>query len=270
MFVNWWAASRSGWTSNILMNPPCRPSNAMVVVFITLLLACSSVPLDTTGMTKCMWFLVFLDRTCLCLWINRVRTKLREADPDYDYTIDICLRCFYHGFNGSSNDPVKGFLQSSLLVKVRRLWLYMMKLIPYYRPSSTFLRRLPLHTTSPFLTMMSIIRRILNLLRKLVVQKLARQRPIQERQLQLIYKWRRSLPGLLLIQLYRYVMSLTPYVFLQFLQLALALSDAPTWCIQHNGMNFREMYDTIIDFFEDVPNQLKKRQRQQLLAWWNQ
>jgi len=29
------------------------------------------------------------------------------------------------------------------------------------------------------------------------------------------------------------------------------------------------MYDTIIDFFEDVPNQAKKKQRQQLLAWWN-
>jgi hypothetical protein len=34
-------------------------------------------------------------------------------------------------------------------------------------------------------------------------------------------------------------------------------------------MNFREMYDTIIDFFLDVPNETKKKQRQQLLVWWN-
>jgi hypothetical protein len=65
-------------------------------------------------------------------------------------------------------------------------------------------------------------------------------------------------------------MSLTPYYrFLTISQLALALSDAPTWCIEHNGMNFPEMYNTIIDYFEDVPNQEKKKQRQQLLAWWN-
>jgi hypothetical protein len=34
-------------------------------------------------------------------------------------------------------------------------------------------------------------------------------------------------------------------------------------------MNFREMYDTIIDFFLDVPNETKKKQCQQLLVWWN-
>ena len=52
-----------------------------------------------------------------CSWIDRVRTKLREAHPDYDYTIDICIRAFYRGFNGSSGNPEKGFLQSLLLVK---------------------------------------------------------------------------------------------------------------------------------------------------------
>src|SRR5882672_11487497 len=49
---------------------------------------------------------------------SRARTKLHEADPDFDYTIDICLRCFYHSFNGSIDYPEKGFLKSSLLVKV--------------------------------------------------------------------------------------------------------------------------------------------------------
>jgi len=34
-------------------------------------------------------------------------------------------------------------------------------------------------------------------------------------------------------------------------------------------MNFHEMYNTIIDYFEDVPNAVKKKQRQQLLVWWN-
>jgi hypothetical protein len=52
-------------------------------------------------------------------------------------------------------------------------------------------------------------------------------------------------------------------------QLALALSDAPTWCVEHNGMNLHEMYDTIVDYFEDVNGAEKKKRRQQLLTWWD-
>jgi len=54
-------------------------------------------------------------------------------------------------------------------------------------------------------------------------------------------------------------------------QLALALSDAPSWCIEHNGLNFKYMYEIIIDYFEDLQHldaDTKKRRRQ-LLHWWN-
>ena len=54
-------------------------------------------------------------------------------------------------------------------------------------------------------------------LRKPILQKLARQRPIQEMQLLLIYKWLGSLLSLLPTQLCRYGICLTPYAFLQFL-----------------------------------------------------
>lgn len=47
-----------------------------------------------------------------------VRDKLRGAHPNYDYTIDFCIRAFYRGFKGSLLDAEKGFLQSALLVKV--------------------------------------------------------------------------------------------------------------------------------------------------------
>jgi len=47
-----------------------------------------------------------------------VRDKLRAAHPNYDYTIDFCIRAFYRGFKGSLQDAEKGFLQSALLVKV--------------------------------------------------------------------------------------------------------------------------------------------------------
>jgi hypothetical protein len=95
----------------------CQPSNAMAVVSIIPLPVCSSAPLDMTGMTKSIQFFSVLHNICSCSWIDRVRTKLREAHPDYDYTIDICIRGFYRGFKGSSDNPEKGFLQSLLLVK---------------------------------------------------------------------------------------------------------------------------------------------------------
>lgn len=74
-------------------------------------------------------FFVFLEFSYF--QIDRIRTKLREADPEYDYTIDICLRCFYRNFNGSSDNPERGFLQSALLVKVCYMLPNVMKLISY-------------------------------------------------------------------------------------------------------------------------------------------
>jgi hypothetical protein len=72
-----------------------------------------------TGMTKSIQIFSVLDSDKIrsCSWIDRVRTNLREAHPDYDYSIDICIRGFYRNFNGSSGNPEKGFLQSLLLVK---------------------------------------------------------------------------------------------------------------------------------------------------------
>ena len=34
-------------------------------------------------------------------------------------------------------------------------------------------------------------------------------------------------------------------------------------------MNLHDMYDTIIDYFEDVKGAERKKKRQQLLTWWN-
>ena len=34
-------------------------------------------------------------------------------------------------------------------------------------------------------------------------------------------------------------------------------------------MNLHEMYDTIVDYFEDVKGAERKKRRQQLLTWWN-
>ena len=48
-----------------------------------------------------------------------------------------------------------------------------------------------------------------------------------------------------------------------------ALSDAPGWCLEHNDLNFHNLYSLVINFFEDVRNPAKKAKRQDLLKWWN-
>ena len=121
---------------------------------------------------------------CLHSQIVRVCTKLCEADSEYDYTIDLCLHCFYQDFKGSCDNPEKGFLQSSLLIKVCWMRLYVAKLIPVHRPSSIFLRRLRLLMTSPFSTTMRMMQRTSNPPRKPSAQRLARKprKPTHERQ----------------------------------------------------------------------------------------
>lgn len=51
----------------------------------------------------------------------RVRAKLREADPEYDFTSSFFLRCLYDGENGDHRDPEKGFLKGPLLLRVSQL-----------------------------------------------------------------------------------------------------------------------------------------------------
>jgi len=79
----------------------------------------------------------------------------------------------------------------------------------------------------------------------------------------------------LLTQRFRYVpfyVYVPSFKLTHLFKLALALSNAETWCIEHNGLNFSQMYEVIVDFFEDVQkdqNVDKKKRRHELLAWWN-
>ena len=47
-----------------------------------------------------------------------IRTKLRNADPGYDFTSSFFLRCLYEGESGDPNSPDVGFLKGPLLIRV--------------------------------------------------------------------------------------------------------------------------------------------------------
>ena len=52
-------------------------------------------------------------------------------------------------------------------------------------------------------------------------------------------------------------------------QLHFALSDAPFWTEEHAGVDYRELYNFIVDYLEVSEGQEAKLRVKNLLAWWN-
>ena len=51
-------------------------------------------------------------------FLTSIQTKIRNETDGYSASNDYWLRCLYEGENGNPEDVEKGFLKSSLLVKV--------------------------------------------------------------------------------------------------------------------------------------------------------
>ncbi|KAF9024607.1 hypothetical protein BDP27DRAFT_1438145 [Rhodocollybia butyracea] len=47
------------------------------------------------------------------------------------------------------------------------------------------------------------------------------------------------------------------------------LSDAPHWCRAHNGYNYQDLWNYVVDFFEDPVDEDAERYTKELLKWWN-
>ena len=60
--------------------------------------------------------------------IFSVRAKLCACEPGFDITSSFFIRVLYKSFKGTTDDYELGFLQSSLLVKVRHILLLLMSL----------------------------------------------------------------------------------------------------------------------------------------------
>jgi len=170
-------------------------------------------------------------------WDNLfVREKLRAFSPEYDYTGDFLLRCFYPNFKGDATRPEKGFLKSSLLVKT-------FKHI-YTSPASakdvSIAENEDAENDSNQLNCTT---------RRVSKRKKATRKPVAA-----TLRMSKVTPRAL-----AYAAT----------QLAFALCNAENWCLEHNGCNFQLLYETIVDYFEAVENPLKRTERDQLLEWWN-
>jgi len=52
-------------------------------------------------------------------------------------------------------------------------------------------------------------------------------------------------------------------------QLHFALSDAPFWTDEHAGIDYRDLYNFVIDYLEVPEGEEAKKCVKRLLAWWN-
>jgi len=48
-----------------------------------------------------------------------------------------------------------------------------------------------------------------------------------------------------------------------------ALSDAPFWTEEHGGIDYRDLYNFIVDYLEVPEGEEAKVRVKKLLAWWN-
>ncbi|KAJ3723066.1 hypothetical protein C8R42DRAFT_665183 [Lentinula raphanica] len=48
-----------------------------------------------------------------------------------------------------------------------------------------------------------------------------------------------------------------------------ALSDASHWTNTHMGYNYLDLWNFVVDFFEDPQNEEEEKQAKELLKWWN-
>ncbi|KAG5647655.1 hypothetical protein H0H81_007562, partial [Sphagnurus paluster] len=49
-----------------------------------------------------------------------------------------------------------------------------------------------------------------------------------------------------------------------------ALTDASSWKSQYDGMDYKLLYNFIVDYFEDTPAPADQARIEALLKWWNE
>ncbi|CAA7268187.1 unnamed protein product [Cyclocybe aegerita] len=170
-----------------------------------------------------------------------VRRKLRAQEEGFNFTANFCIYALYKKHRGTMTTPDKGFLKSALLVKV----------IKQFVTSPESAQALDLEALDSDSTDDENVQPTLKMRRT----EGGRKKKTNNKSVSGIHNVSKVTPRLI-------AYSAT--------MLLLSLSSAPEWRVKHAGLNFERFYYCIVDFFEAPPNEVKKKQRHELLKWWNQ
>lgn len=95
---------------------PLNSTSEIVAAYKTISPDGCSARSSMIGRTQCKYFPQSLDG--LTILLNSVRAGIRDGLDGYDASNNYWIRCLYKGKRGDPNDVEKGFLKSTLLVKV--------------------------------------------------------------------------------------------------------------------------------------------------------
>ncbi|KAG2022248.1 hypothetical protein CC2G_000020 [Coprinopsis cinerea AmutBmut pab1-1] len=162
---------------------------------------------------------------------RRVRAKIRNKEPGYE--LGVTARALYEGYSGDPSDLEKGFLRSRLLLKMFRAI--------FTSPSSA--DSLPAQSDTENASPPNAYRRTSKQrkpVRKNVAARLRMDNKVTPRS-----------------------------IAYTAVQLLFALSNASSWVSSHDGLDFSDCYDYIVDYFEDAEDDTSQASTKELLKWWN-
>ncbi|KAG5634280.1 hypothetical protein H0H81_002554, partial [Sphagnurus paluster] len=165
-------------------------------------------------------------------WINKmVRNKVRKCATGFHPSASFYIRAFYKDHTGDPNDVEKNFLRGPFLVKIYLLIFTAPSLADRAVDEPDDEETI---SGSPAKSLASS-----KATKSTVAQKIG-------------------------------LKSVTPrsiaYVAVM---LHFALTDASSWKSQYNGMDYKLLYNFIVDYFEDTPAPADQACIEALLKWWN-
>jgi hypothetical protein len=185
----------------------------------------------------------------------RVRAKLRNSEPGYEFASSMFLRCLYEDEKGDKSRLEEGFLKGPLLLRVSFLLLSLTAIlltisyVQAYRhiftsPSSASDENVPSEITTR---------------RRDVASQLRLGGHVTGRSI--------AYAATQVCQSYLISLAFLPSFVLP--KLVFALTSARDWKKHHAGFHFTTFYNFIVDTFEDPEDEVARSSSIELLQWWN-
>ncbi|KAJ3996532.1 hypothetical protein F5050DRAFT_1807642 [Lentinula boryana] len=158
-----------------------------------------------------------------------VRAAVQKFDKDFDFATHTHARCFYWDDRVNPDDLDEGFLQSHLLLQVYRTI--------FTSPSSTSDRSADPENLPPSSKFQRTATHHADVSQKMHMSKVTP----------------RSIA----------------YAAIHIGILHFGLTDASSWNARYLGYSYQDLWNFIVDFFEDPEDDEQPKQAEKLLKWWN-
>ncbi|KAH7874316.1 uncharacterized protein C8R40DRAFT_1252416 [Lentinula edodes] len=170
-----------------------------------------------------------------------VRAAVQRMDPEYDFASSAHSLCFYKDQKFTLDDPDKGFLQSH--------WLLQMYRTIFTSPSSAKGQSEDVENLPPSKKKKSLKSH------RAHVANIIHMTEVTPRSI--------AYAAVHVSSCFEFLSLLTAI-----LQLHIALTDSSHWTHSYDGYNYQDLWNFVVDFFEDPVDEEAEKQGKELLKWW--